>query len=52
MSFFRWKNETTLILTVRVAPGARKTEFGDVLNNALKILVKAQPTDNEANEAF
>ena len=52
MSFFHWKNETTLMLTLRVVPGARKTEFGEIINDSLKVLVKAQPTDNEANEAL
>jgi uncharacterized protein (TIGR00251 family) len=52
MSFFRWENETTLILTVRAVPGSRKTEFGEVINDVLKVFVKAQPTDNEANEAL
>lgn len=41
-----------MILTVRVVPGSRKTEFSEVINDALKVLVKAQPTDNEANEAL
>jgi uncharacterized protein (TIGR00251 family) len=52
MSFYHWKNKTTLILTVRACPGARKTEFGEILNDAIKISVKAQPTDNEANDAL
>lgn len=52
MSFYHWKNENTLILSVRVSPGAQKTEFGEIMNKTMKILVKAQPTDNEANEAL
>ncbi len=48
----KWKSETILVLTVHVVPGSRKTEFADIINDALRILVKAAPTDNEANEAL
>lgn len=52
MSFLQWMNNTRVKLTIRVVPGSSKTAFGDVLNDVLRIFIKAQPTDNEANEAL
>lgn len=52
MSFMQWTNETTIKLIIRVAPGARKTAFGEIINDVLRVYIKAQPTDNEANEAL
>jgi uncharacterized protein len=52
VAIISWKNETTLILRVRVVPGSKKTAYDGVVNESLRILIKAQPTDNEANEAL
>jgi uncharacterized protein (TIGR00251 family) len=52
MSFFRWKDETTLVLTIRVVPGSKSTQFGEIKDDTLRVLIKAQPKDNEANEAL
>lgn len=52
MTFYHWKNETTLILSIRAVPGSSKTAFGEVMNETLRVSIKAQPADNEANEAL
>lgn len=51
-SHYHWKTESTLILTVSIVPGAQKTAFGEIKDGALRIFIKAQPKDNEANEAL
>lgn len=49
---YRWKNDTTLILNVRIVPGAQKTAFGEIKEGELRIFIQAQPKDNEANDAL
>lgn len=41
-------NKGTL-LTLKVIPNARKTAFGDTLENALKLYVCAPPVEGKAN---
>lgn len=39
-------------ITTHIAPNARKSEVSGVLDDALKIRLKAQPIDGKANEAL
>src|SRR5947209_2349882 len=52
MSYYRWTSETTLLLTIRVNPGAQHSAVGEVINGALQIRLNAQPVDNKANKAL
>ena len=41
-----------LLLSIRLAPGAKRTEVAGLNGDALKIRVAAPPRDGEANEAL
>lgn len=41
-----------LLLTLRVQPGAKRTEVAGSLGDALKIRLAAPPVDGKANEAL
>lgn len=51
-NFYRWADKTTLILTVRVMPGAQQSVVGEMINGAIQIRLNAQPVDNKANKAL
>ncbi|MCX7896801.1 MAG: DUF167 domain-containing protein [Rhodocyclaceae bacterium] len=44
--------ETDVLLTLHVQPGAKKTEIAGVYGDALKIRLAAQPVDGKANGAL
>lgn len=50
MSHYIWIENKTLILNVRVIPGAQKSSFAGISNDNLRIRLNAQPRDNEAND--
>ena len=50
---FVQQNKNQLILTVRVSPNARRSNFDGLWNNThLKIALFAPPVDGKANEAL
>jgi uncharacterized protein (TIGR00251 family) len=42
----------TVVLLVRVQPGASKDELAGTMNGALKIRLRARPVENRANESL
>lgn len=50
-SFYRYDGDS-LMLHVRVQPGARSTEIVGVLNGELRIRLSARATDGQANDAL
>jgi uncharacterized protein len=46
--FFHW-NDSTLILKIKVTPNASRDEFGEILNEQIKLKLKAPPVDGKAN---
>ena len=51
MSFYRQLPDKNKIeLTVRAAPNSSKSQLMDVIEDAIKIKLKAPPVDGEANE--
>lgn len=49
---FKWQDTETLILNVKVLPGAQKTECTGLADGFLRIKLNAQPQDNAANIAL
>jgi len=50
-AFYRFDGDT-LVLRVRVQPGARKTGIAGVVNGELKLRLNAPASDGRANEAL
>ncbi len=52
MGWFRYDNETNLILTLYIQPGAKRTEAVGLHGDALKLKLAAAPVDGKANTAL
>ena len=50
--FLRIATDGRITLTLHIQPGAKKTEFGGLHGDALKIRLAAPPVDGKANEAL
>jgi len=47
-AFFHWQGDT-LVLRLKVQPGARRTAWGEVLGDRIKLALTASPVDGKAN---
>ena len=52
MNWYRIATDGRITLTLHIQPGAKKTEFGGLHGDALKIRLAAPPVDGKANEAL
>lgn len=52
MSWYRWEGDHTLILTLYIQPGAKRTEPVGLHGDALKIKLSAPPVEGKANKAL
>ena len=52
MAHYYWAENKTLILNLRVTPGAKKTFFSEISDGVLRIKLNAISKDNEANVAL
>jgi uncharacterized protein (TIGR00251 family) len=52
MTWYRWIDNKTLILDLRIQPRAKQNEIADIMANRLRIRIKSPPVDGKANNAL
>ncbi len=51
MTWYRWK-EDTLLLDLRIQPRAKQNGIAEIMDNRLRVRIKAPPGDGKANKCL